>query len=304
MKPMGERARVVPLGGHGCGAKDRGHVGITDAADGAADGGDGSAVAGVARSGIAAHGRIYLRCRAMRIDRFLAHHTGRTRKEASGLVRERRVSVDGVVTRDAGAHVDPLTQTVAVDGEPVRWSARQVLMLHKPAGVVTATHDPHERTVLDLLPAAARRRLVPVGRLDKDATGLLLLTDDGALVHALTHPRRGVEKIYEVQYEGVLDGAVARFAAGIVLADGTQCRPAHIEITGPGAARVTVHEGRYHQVKRMIAACGGGVTALHRAVVGGVALDPALAPGEVRALSEDEIARLGVGGASGDGDEA
>ena len=228
----------------------------------------------------------------MRIDRFLAHHTGRTRKEATDLLRQRRVSVDGVMTRSASEHVNPETQTVSVDGVAVVWLARRVLMLHKPAGVVTATHDDHDATVIDLVPAALRKGLVAIGRLDKDATGLLLLTDDGALVHALTHPRRGVEKVYEIAWEGVLDDPAARFAAGVALGDGTRCRPAHFEALEPGRARVVVHEGRYHQVKRMIAACGGQVTALHRAAVGGLALDPELAPGEVRPLRDDELALL------------
>jgi len=228
----------------------------------------------------------------MRIDRFLAHHAGLTRKEASGLVRKRRVTVDGAVVTDAGAHVDPEVQAIAIDDEPVAWARQRVLMLHKPEGVVTATQDASERTVLDLLPERERRGLLPVGRLDKDTTGLLLLTDDGALVHALTHPRRGVSKRYEVRYEGELEAPEARFAAGLLLADGTVCRPAVFVAQGAGRAEVQLHEGRYHQVKRMIAACGGVVTALHRAQVGGLRLDPTLAPGSARALTKVELEEL------------
>lgn len=228
----------------------------------------------------------------MRIDRFLAHHRGVTRKEASLLVRRHRVTCDGVVVRTAASHVEPATQVVRVNGEAVVWRARRVLMLHKPPGVVTATRDDHDPTVFDLVPVELRKDLLAIGRLDKDATGLLLLTDDGALVHALTHPRRGVEKVYEVAYDGVLADPEARFTAGITLADGTRCRPAGFEARGPGRCRIVVHEGRYHQVKRMIAACGGHVTALHRAAVGGLALDPGLPPGAVRPLTDGEIEAL------------
>ncbi len=217
---------------------------------------------------------------------------GVTRKEASLLIRRRRVSCDDVAVRTAASHVDPATQVVRVNGEVVAWHARRVLMLHKPAGVVTANHDEHDRTVFDLVPPDLRRDLVAVGRLDKDATGLLLLTDDGALVHALTHPKRGIEKVYEVTYEGTLVDPEARFAAGVTLADGTRCRPASFEALAPGRCRLVVHEGRYHQVKRMIAACGGHVTELHRAAVGGLRLDPELAPGAVRPLTDAEIDAL------------
>lgn len=217
---------------------------------------------------------------------------GRTRKEASILLRKRRVSIDDVVTTRGADQVDPARQTVRVDGAVVTWLERRVLMMHKPAGVVTATQDDREPTVLDLVPPDLRRGLLAVGRLDKDTTGLLLLTDDGGLVHALTHPKRGIEKVYEATYEGELDDAPSRFEAGLTLADGTICRPARIELHDAGRARVTLHEGRYHQVKRMIAACGGHVTGLHRVAVGDLRLDPALAPGSVRPLTADELALL------------
>lgn len=228
----------------------------------------------------------------MRIDRFLAHHTGRTRKDASDLVRRGRVTVDGAPVRSASAHIDPAAVTVAVDGAAVAWAARRVLMMNKPAGHVTAHRDPLSPTVFDLAPPHLARGLVAVGRLDKDTTGLLLLTDDGQLVHALTHPRRGVDKTYDVTFEGALVDPVARVAAGLVLEDGTRCLPARFEALEPGRARVVVHEGRYHQVKRMIAALGGRVVALHRSAVGPLTLDPDLAPGASRLLDEAEIAAL------------
>jgi len=217
---------------------------------------------------------------------------GRTRKEASALLRRRRVTVDGAVVTKAATHVDPERQTVRVGDAVIAYTARRVLMMNKPPGVVSATRDAVETTVLDLVPPDLRRDLVPIGRLDKDTTGLLLLTDDGDLVHALTHPKRGVEKVYEADFEGELEGAPERFAEGVLLSDGTRCRPAGLVLLGAGRARVTVHEGRYHQVKRMIAACGGHVTALRRVAIGPLALDPGLAEGSVRLLTDDELALL------------
>ncbi len=230
----------------------------------------------------------------MRLDRFLAHETGRTRKEADRLVRRGLVTVDGVVTTRPADHVDPTRQVVAVDGAPVEYLPQVTLMLNKPAEVVSATEDPGERTVLDLIdPRWVRPGLAPVGRLDKDTTGLLLLTTDGQLSHALTHPRRHVARVYEAQLEGALDAnAAERFARGVALADGTICKPARLEAIGPDRVRVTLTEGRYHQVKRMIAACGAHVAALRRLSMGPLTLDPALPEGEARPLTADELGAL------------
>jgi len=229
-----------------------------------------------------------------RLDKWIAHHTGRTRKEASKLLRSGRVTVDGAPITDGARKIDPASATVAVDGSPIEGAVRYVVMLHKPRGVLTATRDARDRTVLDLIPAdLCPRPLVPVGRLDKDTTGLLLLTDDGALVHALTHPRRHVAKLYRVAFEGPLaPDAPARFEAGVVLEDGTRCRPAHLELTAPGQALVTLREGRHRQVRRMIAALGAEVVGLHRLTMGPIPLDPELPEGAARRLRDDELAAL------------
>lgn len=226
-----------------------------------------------------------------RLDKRLSQ-AGYGRKEARELVRAGRVTVDGAVAAAPEAKY-PDDAAVAVDGQALA-GGFVYLMLHKPAGVVSATRDRRERTVLDLLPEPLRRRgLFPVGRLDKDATGLLLLTDDGPLAHDLLSPGKHVDKTYCVEVDGLWAPAdAAAFAAGLTLRDGTVCRPARLDITGPGTARVTLREGKYHQVKRMCAAVGKPVTALKRISMGGVTLDPRLAPGQWRELTASERASL------------
>ncbi len=226
-----------------------------------------------------------------RLDKRLSG-AGYGRKEARELIRVGRVTVDGTVAAAPEAKY-PDDAVIAVDGQALA-GGFVYLMLHKPPGVVSATRDAREKTVLDLLPESLRRRgLFPVGRLDKDTTGLLLLTDDGALAHELLSPRKHVDKTYCVEVDGPWDPAdAAAFAAGLTLRDGMACLPAKLEITGPSAALVTIREGKYHQVKRMCAAVGKPVTALKRLSMGGVTLDPQLAPGQWRELTKSELASL------------
>ena len=231
-----------------------------------------------------------------RLDKILAN-TGRwSRKEARELVRAGRVAVDGVTAQAADGKYDPAAR-FEVDGETVSGERLVYLMLHKPAGLVSATEDPRQPTVLELLPQHLRRvGLFPAGRLDKDTEGLLLITDDGALSHALMSPNRHVEKEYEAVVDGALAAdAVLRFEQGMTLRDGTECKPAKLEIleTEPELrVRVTLKEGKYHQVKRMIAAVGGTVTALKRLRLGGLWLDKTLAPGEFRELTQEKLEKL------------
>lgn len=230
----------------------------------------------------------------LRLDKILTD-TGRwSRKESREVIRAGRVTVGGTVVRRPEQKADPQAEEIAVDGAPLGWSAHSYLMLHKPAGVLTATEDRSAPTVLDLVPAGLRRPgLAPVGRLDKDTTGLLLLTDDGALAHALLSPRRHVDKVYLARIEGtVREEDCAAFRAGLTLGDGTKCLPAELEGLGPGRCRVTVREGKYHQVKRMLALRGLPVRALSRISFGPLRLDGALAPGQVRALTAAEIDAL------------
>lgn len=229
----------------------------------------------------------------MRLDKMLTHlHCG-SRKEVGALIRAGRVTVDGVQQRDPAYKTDPDEAVIAVDGQPQQYRAQRYFMLNKPMGVITASHDERHETVLSLFPAAERRGLFAVGRLDKDTEGLLILTDDGAFSHALMSPNRHVEKEYEAVYDGTLaSDAAARFAAGLTLKDGTVCKPAGFEIVGENTVRVILHEGKYHQVKRMIAAVGGTVVGLRRLRIGGLHLDRSLAPGAFRPLTEEELAVL------------
>ena len=229
-----------------------------------------------------------------RLDRILAN-TGRwSRKEARELIRAGRVTVDGQRARAPEEKCDP-SAALAVDGEAVSGERLVYLMLHKPAGLVSATEDPRQPTVLSLLPDHLRRvGLFPAGRLDRDTEGLLLLTNDGPLAHRLLSPRRHVDKTYFVRVEGVLDRAdEAAFAAGMTLADGLECLPAGLEVLeDPDTAIVTLREGKYHQIKRMLAARGKPVVYLKRLTMGPLSLDPALEKGAWRPLTPEELAAL------------
>lgn len=233
-----------------------------------------------------------------RLDKMLAGRGAGTRREAAARIRAGLVTVNGAPCRDPACKVDPDSDQICVDGIALRTRRERYFMMNKPAGVISATEDAKQQTVLSLLPEAERRGLAPVGRLDKDTVGLMLLTDDGALNHALTSPRRHVDKQYRALVSGHLDAEVpARFAAGLKLADGTVCRPAGLTIgecreDGLTEVLVTLQEGRYHQVKRMIAAVGGHVEALERLSMGPLRLDGKLARGQYRALTEDEISEL------------
>ena len=229
----------------------------------------------------------------MRLDKFLALEGRCTRSGAKEWLRRGRVTVNGAPARDGAAAVDPEKDEIALDGEAIIYRREMHVMLNKPAGVLTAANDPRRETVLDLLPPAYRAcGCMPVGRLDKDTTGLLLLTTDGTLAHRLIAPERHVDKVYEAEVEGALEEAdIAAFAQGIPLKDFTAL-PARLEILGPGRGRVTVREGKYHQVKRMFGARGKPVLRLHRTAFGPLALDAGLAPGKYRELTEKEIAAL------------
>ena len=229
-----------------------------------------------------------------RLDKILAN-TGRwSRKEARELIRAGRVTVDGATARAPEEKHSPAA-AFAVDGEPVSGERLVYLMLHKPAGLVSATEDPRQPTVLELLPEHLRRvGLFPAGRLDRDTEGLLLLTNDGPLAHRLLAPRHHVDKTYFVRVDGALDGAdAAAFAAGMTLADGLECLPAGLEVLdAPDTAIVTLREGKYHQIKRMLAARGKPVVYLKRLTMGSLTLDPALEKGAWRPLTAAELAAI------------
>lgn len=227
-----------------------------------------------------------------RLDKRLSA-AGYSRKEANALIRAGRVKADGAAVTAPEAKLDAAA-VITVDGAPLR-EGFLYIMLHKPAGVVTATRDAREKTVLDLLPEDLRRRgLFPAGRLDKDVTGLILLTDDGVLGHRITAPRGHVDKVYRVTAAGAFTtGDEEAMAAGLTLGDGLHCLPAHLERTAEeNVALLTLREGKFHQVKRMMACLGKPVVALERISMGPLGLDRELAPGEWRFLTADEEEKI------------
>lgn len=231
-----------------------------------------------------------------RLDKIISATGKKSRREVREMVRQGRVLVDGKPAPAADMKVDPQTAVILLDGEPLGYEKFTYVMLHKPAGVLTATEDRRQETVLDLLPPELRRRaLSPVGRLDKDTEGLLLLTNDGQLAHRLLSPKSHVDKVYYARVDGALEpGDIEAFAAGMTLGDGLECLPAGLEILSPTEALVTLREGKFHQVKRMLAARGKPVLYLKRLSMGRLRLDPALAPGAWRMLTEEERSALNL----------
>ncbi len=232
-----------------------------------------------------------------RLDKIIAS-TGRySRREVKTLVREGRVLVDGRIAASAEDKCDPLTARISVNGEELFYREHTYVMLHKPAGVLSATEDGRGETVLDLLAPEYRKiGLFPVGRLDKDTEGLLLLTDDGALAHDLLAPKKHVDKVYFVRTDGALDDADCKaFVHGITLGDGLECLPAKLEILKSDAqseALITIREGKFHQIKRMLASRGKPVVYLKRLSMGSLTLDEGLSKGEYRLLTAEEIKNL------------
>ena len=228
-----------------------------------------------------------------RLDKFLCDCGVGSRSQVKGILKSGRVTVDGRPEKDNGRKINPETQTVCLDGEPLNRRGRVVLMLNKPAGFVTATEDAHEKTVMELLPAAYQHmELKPVGRLDKATEGLLLFTNDGDLLHRLISPKKEVPKIYYARHEGQATQAdVKAFSEGLTLGDGTICLPAVLTPIGPGESRVTVCEGKYHQVRRMMASRNMPVAYLERQQEGNLTLGD-LPRGQVRELTEEEIRQL------------
>ena len=228
-----------------------------------------------------------------RLDKFLCDCGAGTRSQVKLILKNGRVTVDGKPERDGSRKIDPDTQTVCLDGENMNRRGRVVVMLNKPAGFVTATEDKNDKTVMELLPAEYRHlELKPVGRLDKATEGLLLFTNDGDLLHRLISPKKEVPKVYYARHEGIAGEAdVKAFADGLTLGDGTKCLPAVLQPMGPGESTVTVCEGKYHQVRRMLASRGMTVVYLERTQEGELSLGD-LPRGQVRELTEAEISAL------------
>ena len=229
-----------------------------------------------------------------RLDKLLAGTGKWSRREVKALVRQGLVRVDGRLAASAEDKLDPAAAIITVAGETISLCRFTYVMLHKPASVLTATEDRKQPTVLDLLPPELRRiGLAPVGRLDKDTEGLLLLTNDGELAHRLLRPKYHVEKRYFARVDGELSAADAEaFARGMTLGDGLECLPAGLEVLPDRVCIVTLREGKFHQVKRMLAARGAPVLYLKRLSMGPLTLDDSLAAGAYRLLRAEEISAL------------
>ena len=228
----------------------------------------------------------------LRLDKFLSSAASLSRKESAAAVRKGRVSINGAPARDPAAKVDEEKDVILLDGRALLYRRYTWLMLHKPAGYVSSTDDPSGPTVLELLPEDLRQGLFPCGRLDKNTTGLMLLTSDGALSHLLLSPKRHVPKTYAFTCEKpVTKEDLEELQKGVVI-DGQVTLPCDIELDDPLSGRITLHEGRYHQIKLMFQNRCNKVLSLHRLSFGPLALDPGLLPGDFRPLTDNELALL------------
>lgn len=229
----------------------------------------------------------------MRLDKFICDCTGLTRSQAGKSIRQGLVSINGEPVKQAARQVS-VTDQVELDGELLQLIGPRYIMLHKPAGYVCANDDPEHPIVFTLLDEPLVERLHTVGRLDLDTTGLLLLTDDGQWSHRLSSPKHHVAKTYRVWTADPIPAeAIAQFAAGVMLrGEKEPTKPAQLELVATHEALLTIHEGRYHQVKRMFAAIGNKVERLHRERIGALQLPADLAEGEYRFLNEQEILEL------------
>lgn len=231
-----------------------------------------------------------------RIDKIIASTTTHTRKEVKELLRQKRVTVNGITVTDAGFKADSANDTITVDGVSFTAKPHIYIMLNKPTGIVSASRSADERTVVDLVPPDLRRNgLFPAGRLDKDTTGFVLITDDGDFAHRILSPKNHIQKTYVAHLAAPITPAeIATLQAGVTLRDGTVLMPASVQIASADAQTVQIRicEGKYHQIKRMIASVGNRVTALERTHMGALSLDSDLAPGECRELTEEEVRKI------------
>ncbi|NIB43749.1 16S rRNA pseudouridine(516) synthase RsuA [Pseudomaricurvus alkylphenolicus] len=225
----------------------------------------------------------------MRLDKYVSQVSDLSRKEVKRLLRAGYISVDGETVKDAGMHIED-TMEVSIDGEPLQAPRSRYFMLNKPQGYVCVTKDRDHPTVLELLDEPNKEKLQIAGRLDIDTTGLVLLTDDGQWNHAVTSPKRDCRKTYLVTLANdIAEDTEARFQEGVLLEGELKItKPANLEVLFSNEARLTISEGKYHQVKRMFAAVGNRVEELHREQIGEIILDPDLTPGEYRELTEEE----------------
>lgn len=230
----------------------------------------------------------------MRLDKFFSSQNLASRKEIKSVLKNGLIQINGVTASKPECKVDPEQDLITWNGQPVAYQKHLYLMLNKPQGVVSATNDTLHKTVLDLVPDEWKRPgLFPAGRLDKDTTGLVLITDDGDFAHRILSPKNHVEKTYLSRIEGeITEKAIRMFAQGVTLRDGFECLPAQIKVLEGGdcpLVEITICEGKYHQIKRMVASVGGHVLTLQRIRIGSLMLDETLPEGTCRKILHKEI---------------
>lgn len=225
-----------------------------------------------------------------RLDKFISTQTSYSRKDIKALAKKGQITVNGAVVKACDIKVDPTTDVISVCAQMIAYKKYVYYMMNKPKGVLSASSDRNAQTVVDILPQElVRKNLFPAGRLDKDTTGLLIITDDGDFAHRMLAPNKKVYKHYIATLEKeIADGTKEKFENGIVLEDGTVCQKAYFEQLSGNKALVKICEGKFHQVKKMFAACDRTVVELERIQIGELRLDPSLEPGGVREISEDE----------------
>ncbi len=235
-----------------------------------------------------------------RLDKLIASQGGFSRREVQELIKNGAVKVNGITVRDRGAKSDDEKDIICVNGEQLDFQRFVYIMLNKPKGVVSATNDKNEKTVIDLVPKEFKgRNLFPAGRLDITTTGFVLVTDDGDFAHRILSPKNHIEKTYEARLaESVTEGQLEAVRNGIGLKDGTKCLPAKVTVLADGEkplVEIKICEGKYHQIKRMFAAAGNGVIELKRTQMGRLTLDPSLKEGECRLLDAHEVQKIEKG---------
>lgn len=226
----------------------------------------------------------------IRLDKFLADNGIGTRNDVKKIIKSGKITINGNIVKDYGAKIDTSSDIIKYNGNEIKYNKYVYIMLNKPSGVVSATTDKNDKTVIDILPDEYKRKnIFPVGRLDKDTIGLLLLTNDGEFAHNTLSPKKHFDKTYIVKFDGLLpDDAITQFEQGIVLKDFV-CKSAKLKILDDNMAEVVINEGKFHQVKRMFKALGCTVTYLKRTAFGEIKLDNSLDEGEFRQLNNDEM---------------
>lgn len=226
-----------------------------------------------------------------RLDKFISGQLNMTRKNAKNDIRHGYVTVNSKTFTDPSAVIDTQSTDITYKGEKVNYKKYVYILLNKPSGILSASNDKTRRTVVDLVPKELKRQgLFPVGRLDKDTTGLLIITDDGTFAHDCISPKKNIPKCYIARLDGeVTEQMCEIFAGGVVLADGTVCKPAVLEPLGENSAKITITEGKYHQIKRMFGTVGLGVNALHRQSMGNLILPETLNFGECVEMTEKQL---------------